>query len=263
MADVKPLYRLSMEPDLRLLNAFGRNRQLRAIPPGGDLGYVLHAALTALFGKAAPQPFRLYNSPHRNRTLTLLAYTSHHAEALRDYAALQESQVDLYAEAAATLNIKSLVVKPMPTQWSAGRVYRFETRVRPVIRTTRNDPVRPGGGREIDAYVAALDKAADGDRPEREAVYAQWLCSALKHSGGALTRPEQLIIRSVKSTPLYTGDNRGHGPNGSYASVNGPDVLCEGLLTVQDPMAFAALMARGVGRHRAFGFGMLLLAPAG
>jgi len=30
---------------------------------------------------------------------------------------------------------------------------------------------------------------------------------------------------------------------------------------VRDPTGFAALLARGVGRHRAFGFGMLLLRP--
>jgi len=32
---------------------------------------------------------------------------------------------------------------------------------------------------------------------------------------------------------------------------------------VQDPQAFAALLARGLGRHRSFGYGCLLLAPPG
>jgi CRISPR system Cascade subunit CasE len=35
-----------------------------------------------------------------------------------------------------------------------------------------------------------------------------------------------------------------------------------GLLQVEDAAAFTALLARGIGRHRAFGFGMLLLKPA-
>jgi len=35
-----------------------------------------------------------------------------------------------------------------------------------------------------------------------------------------------------------------------------------GVLQVRDSAAFAALLARGIGRHRAFGFGMLLLKPA-
>ena len=40
-----------------------------------------------------------------------------------------------------------------------------------------------------------------------------------------------------------------------------PDATFTGTLTVRDADAFAALLARGVGRHRAFGFGMLLLRP--
>ena len=41
-----------------------------------------------------------------------------------------------------------------------------------------------------------------------------------------------------------------------------PDVTFRGTLQVTDPDRFHALLARGVGRHRAFGFGMLLLRPA-
>ena len=39
----------------------------------------------------------------------------------------------------------------------------------------------------------------------------------------------------------------------------GPDATLTGHLRITDPTAFAHLLARGVGRHRAFGFGMLLL----
>ena len=35
-----------------------------------------------------------------------------------------------------------------------------------------------------------------------------------------------------------------------------------GTMTVTDPAAFAQLLAHGVGRHRAYGYGMLLLRPA-
>jgi CRISPR system Cascade subunit CasE len=44
--------------------------------------------------------------------------------------------------------------------------------------------------------------------------------------------------------------------------VQGPDAVFTGVLQVRDPAAFAALVVRGIGRHRAFGFGMLLLKPA-
>ena len=45
--------------------------------------------------------------------------------------------------------------------------------------------------------------------------------------------------------------------------VSGPDVVLGGQLRVIRPDAFARLVARGVGRHRAFGYGMLLLHPPG
>ena len=42
----------------------------------------------------------------------------------------------------------------------------------------------------------------------------------------------------------------------------GPDVVMRGVLTVTDPDAFSNLLAHGIGRHRAYGYGMLLLRPA-
>lgn len=42
-----------------------------------------------------------------------------------------------------------------------------------------------------------------------------------------------------------------------------PWALLHGTLEVRDPAAFMALLARGVGRHRAFGYGMVLLRPPG
>jgi CRISPR system Cascade subunit CasE len=42
-----------------------------------------------------------------------------------------------------------------------------------------------------------------------------------------------------------------------------PDVTLRGRLSITDSAAFADLLRRGVGRHKAFGFGMLLLRPPG
>jgi CRISPR system Cascade subunit CasE len=44
-------------------------------------------------------------------------------------------------------------------------------------------------------------------------------------------------------------------------AIEGPDVTFAGTLLVADSAAFAALLARGVGRHTTFGYGMLLLKP--
>ena len=43
--------------------------------------------------------------------------------------------------------------------------------------------------------------------------------------------------------------------------IAGHAIAIVGVLCVVDELHFAEAIARGVGRHRAFGFGMLLLAP--
>jgi CRISPR system Cascade subunit CasE len=40
-----------------------------------------------------------------------------------------------------------------------------------------------------------------------------------------------------------------------------PQALVKGVLNIADSDAFNRLLARGIGRHRAFGYGMLLLRP--
>ena len=42
----------------------------------------------------------------------------------------------------------------------------------------------------------------------------------------------------------------------------GPDAVMRGSITVTEPSGFSDLVARGIGRHRAYGYGMLLLRPA-
>ena len=44
--------------------------------------------------------------------------------------------------------------------------------------------------------------------------------------------------------------------------TEGPDAVMRGVLTVTGPEAFASTLAQGIGRHRSYGFGMLLLRPA-
>ena len=63
-----------------------------------------------------------------------------------------------------------------------------------------------------------------------------------------------VLRRTQRAEP--DGTRRGH-------VVAGPDVVLSGQLRIAQATAFAHLVARGVGRHRAFGFGMLLLRPAG
>ena len=62
-------------------------------------------------------------------------------------------------------------------------------------------------------------------------------------------------LREVLRRSQKIGDQEKRQSKG----VTGPDILMSGVLEVGDSTAFASLLSRGIGRHRAFGYGMLLL----
>lgn len=218
------------------------------LPKGGeDDGYGWHALLAAVFGKEqAPKPFCV--NARRGRPLQILAYTQRNPAALeqaaRDYA-------DPLALQAAGLASAGLAAKPMPA-FEAGRRLGFSVKVRPIVRTDRDGDRRRSA--EIDAYVAAL-RAGDGtgERPDRAAVYCRWTQEKLAAGGAAVL---DLRVRGVDQVPVVRRDAVRR-----LKPVQGHAASLAGVLEVSDAERFAHLLARGVGRHRAFGYGMLLLAP--
>jgi CRISPR system Cascade subunit CasE len=48
-------------------------------------------------------------------------------------------------------------------------------------------------------------------------------------------------------------------PGQLSVTINRPEATFHGTFEIQDPTQFAAMLARGVGRHRAYGYGMVLL----
>jgi CRISPR system Cascade subunit CasE len=97
-----------------------------------------------------------------------------------------------------------------------------------------------------------------GDPLERAPVYRAWLERRFGPAAGlsAFRLVAHRRIRTARAVPPDAASRRRPG-------FEGPETVVDGTLTVADPAAFAALLARGVGRHGAFGFGMLLLRPAG
>jgi CRISPR system Cascade subunit CasE len=223
-----------------------------------DSGYALHLALRQRFGEAGPQPFRSFvdgpGEPH------LLAYTNDRV-ALTDMAALPSAQPLLDEVFSGPPQLRA-----MPAEWRAGAAYGFIVRARPVVRfgTRRkaeraaSDIARPAENwwaraGEVDAWIAA--RTRDGGDPDltRDAAYAAWLTTRLADVATLHgVRLEQFRRVRAKRSP--------HGRPGR-SRVEGPDALLSGTLTITDPAAFAHVLARGVGRHAAFGYGMLLLSP--
>jgi CRISPR system Cascade subunit CasE len=244
-------------PDLPRLTRAAAGRGL--IGRGGDLGYALHAALLAAFGEAAPKPFRLRTE---GRVPEILGYVADDPETVRTHAGLPPiAEVDFVE----SLGLVAVEARALPAIWRSGQTLDFEVRARPVVRTRLRG--RDGPTRERDVFLVTIADAPIPSEPtphqswpRRERAYVEWLGRELGRGGGAMV--ERARMAAFKRTRVL---NRpvGHYGRRRQSETEGPDVVLRGRLRIEDGAGFAGLLARGIGRHRAFGFGMLLLAPPG
>ena len=216
-----------------------------------DEGRALHHVVSEAFGPGELRPFRLLVAPG-SMVGSLYGYSRSDAETLR-------RTCDVYAlpEHLGILDIEQLVGKAMPASWKEGQRIGFDLRVRPVRRLSEDlgrGPFRKGS--EVDAFlVMALRRFSDdpagtaGSGRAREAAYLDWLAERLAVVA-ELDRQATRVARFQRARV-----SRGKG------STEGPDATFHGVLSVKDPERFSAVLARGVGRHRAYGYGMLLLRP--
>lgn len=236
--------------DLRALTAFSIAERIA----DDDGGYAAHLALRKRYGSAAPQPFFLRadgpGGPH------IIGYATD-PDALAEAAALPPADDRL-----AWIFPDPPASRAMPENWRAGARYNFEVRVRPLVRfggrirearSTREDAWRRRAG-EIDAFLAACEKAS-GMPVDRETVYRDWLITRLL-GAAEITKAEMVSHQRLRT------HRSPHGRLGG-TTTEASEAVFRGALSVADPDAFARLLTRGVGRHAAFGFGMLLLAPPG
>lgn len=241
------LHLVRLRLDARRLDDFARRRHL-----GHDheLGYVVHSALGELFGELAPAPFLredlLHPKPSAGRHFTVLGYAQAGAADLRGHA---EAFADPAVFDVVNWN-EGFAAKPMPSRWAVGRRLGFSVRCCPIKRRRGE---RAG---EVDAFLAAADHAPEGTL-DREHVYRTWLSDHLERQGGA-----RLVDASLDSFQLVSLTRRLQGPKRSRTRSRRPSAVLSGHLEVRDTGAFNALLARGIGRHRTFGFGLLLLRPA-
>lgn len=235
---------IELQPDQKALIRFAQNQGFNKTRDE-DMGYAAHAWLTALFGELAPKPFRLIQNG--KGTLHLLGYST--------------STRDVLAEAARTFAVPSALAvceledkfhaKPMPASWPAGRRLGFEVLLCPV---TRRDQM------EKDVFLRRCDALGEGqDAPAREEVYRNWLREQMD---GAATVEDSRMSSFRLVSLLRRGRGRA-GADRPAPRLNHPQALFSGILRVTDGAAFQGLLVRGIGRHRAFGFGMVLLRPAG
>ncbi|MFN7952852.1 MAG: type I-E CRISPR-associated protein Cas6/Cse3/CasE [bacterium] len=243
MADTR-LHLVRMAFETPRLLALGRARRLPIHET--DLGYLVHCAMGEIFGDDSPSPFAITGAKGRHQEV--LAYSSLGASELRLGA-------ERYAapEAHACCDWEAFAAKPMPGDWHQGERLGFGLRACPVVRMA-SAGTHHRKGAEVDAFLARCWAEPEGSRVDRETVYRDWLSSQLDRHGGATLRACQ--VRGFQRSRLL---RRSHGGDRRSHFVERTAVDFQGEIEVRDPAQFGALLARGVGRHRGFGFGMLLL----
>ncbi len=243
-------------------------RRGRDSDAGFDQGRALHHVLDESFGPGRLRPFRLMAA--RGKPFgSIYAYTTSPKDDLLDAFGASAPP-----ECAKILSIDSLATKSMPDRWVVGRRLGFDVRVRTVVRIKTplpnpRDADKPYKvGAELDAFFVEAQRTYPGRRPQtvdgvyassgmldagrtRAAVYCDWL--AARFNGAASLDRERTVMRGFERSRLAR--------NGS--SSEGPDVVVHGELIIADAVAFVSLLAGGVGRHKAYGYGMLLLRHPG
>jgi len=245
-----PLYLVRLILDRRAVLRVGARHRLGTMV---DEGALLHAGLCELFARSsdpATIPLSVFAvddlgaaGAKQPDSLFLLAYAGVGAAALLRAMGPKRSEI-----------VRACETRELPT-FAVGQRLGFRTRVCPIARTRRPGQrplaVNRHGKikhREIDAYIHATLITAGTANVDRESVYRGWLERELQRDGASDLTTARLVEFRREVMRRHDG-----------ARIERPNAVLEGDLRVRDPVAFRALLARGVGRHRAFGFGMLLL----
>lgn len=219
-----------------------------------DEDYLVHGALTALFDysasdseKVAPKPF--FVSGRDGSSVEVLGYSAKDAAALRE-----RVRVDGSSDISSALFEGKIESRGVPLLAEGTRL-QFRVRACPTRRLSgRSDPTRSG---EVDAFYAKTLQVSQDVPLDREEIYREWLGEQLARAGGV--ELESLKVTRMQQRRLH---RKTQGKSRAVKMPTFPDVGFEGVLRVTDAQGFREMIARGVGRHRAFGFGMLLVRSA-
>ncbi|MBW2149302.1 MAG: type I-E CRISPR-associated protein Cas6/Cse3/CasE [Deltaproteobacteria bacterium] len=230
------------------LHRFARDSRIPDHPFDPD--YVLHCITCELFCGSILKPFVLDPRQPGN---AILAYSRYSLEALREQAGTF-APPDIYG----LVDWDAWGEKALPETWRSGQRLGFRVRVCPLVRnpTGHGRNGEPKKERpEVDAFLASVWREAEIPSG-REGIYRLWLGRELARNGAAEMDTAQMKKFQLRKCLRREKNRKVH-------TLIRPDALFEGTLTVRNGAAFQDLLARGIGRHRAFGFGMMLLRPIG
>ncbi len=241
-----PLYMVSVPLDIG--NLIRTTRATSAADE--DTGLLLHHCLSALFGKAALQPFWLAPSLS-DRSSIVLGYSAEPAAVLE-----ARARLDASPELHQAVQWDRLASKEMPATFAKGTTLGYTIRYCPVTRLASDREFADGTtfkrGSEIDVWLHRRLSAAGELTLARAPIYQEWFSDRLAGAANI----DSFQMNSFKRVSLA---RKTHSSKRTTRRLERPAVEATGELTVAEPEKFCQLLARGVGRHRAFGFGMLLL----
>ena len=249
MSDSLYLIKIPFLIDSLVRVAVQRRLNLREL----DLGYLAHSVLREMWQEKAPAPFVLRE---RSNRIEAWGYSTAPAERLKEHA---EAFADPSLTAALDGGIDAVASREMPA-FSAGKRLGFMLRVCPVVRLSGGR----GGkkGREVDAFLARCWAVGPEEKVSREEVYIDWLKTRLSPQRAGV-RLEMVKIDAFGRERMVRRTQRGADGERRGRTIERPDVRLSGEIVVENSALFADTLRRGVGRHKAFGFGMVLLVPPG
>lgn len=195
-----------------------------------DESLLLKTVLTEALGGALVRPWRLLGV--RDGTATILGYTAHDAEALRERLAFATPALQQAVSVVATAQLPPI---------TAGQRLRFAVRLVPTVRQT--------GKGEIDALLYAV-RQAPREQHDRARVYADYLADRL--AGAAV---ESVQVNGARLTRMTRRTRSG------WVQRTFPVAAMSGVLGVVDAASLTETLGRGIGRQKGYGFGFIRLEP--
>ena len=198
-----------------------------------------HCLMAESFGpRAHPRPFVIKVNSENHAEGILYGYTATEAGELQEAANRMQK-----LKHAVVLDPGTIQTVKLNEEWEKGQRVGFEVRISPTKRSSEWDE---GKGQER-AWKTPPGSSA-------EETYREWLAWTIDRQGVLTALPEQMTVTRI--------DRRQVRPNRNSGLVQRLDVTITGLATVEAPAAMTETIARGIGRNKSYGYGMMLLRPA-
>jgi CRISPR system Cascade subunit CasE len=217
-----------------------------------DQGYVVHAVLAATFDhgaerdtRIAPKPFRIAGQKGgESNDLDVLGYANVDHPTLLERAHQCPNRL-----AAGVLDLERMTSTRIPSTLARGMRAGFSVHACPVRRVKLSGQRRT----EVDiALASAPTPAGAGGARNANEGYCDWLRRGVEKGEAAHLLTARVASSCQKKCVRRTGQAGWH-------HMQLPEVHFTGTLEVRDGEAFAQRVRSGIGRHRSFGFGLLLL----